>query len=75
MTFNWRATSHIGEDIIKVLSFQRENLVATKMDILTREQTTIALNIYCRIPFSKANSSNSKIIRIAYFNRVNPKFC
>lgn len=35
------------------------------MDKWTREQTIIALNLYCKIPFSKANSSNPEIISIA----------
>ncbi len=31
----------------------------------TREQTIIAFNLYCKIPFQKANSSNSEIQEIA----------
>ena len=31
----------------------------------TREQTIVALNVYCRIPFSKATNNNPEIVRAA----------
>lgn len=35
------------------------------MNNWTREQTIIVLNLYCKIPFSKATSSNPQIVRIS----------
>lgn len=35
------------------------------MNNWTREQTIIALSLYCKIPFNKASNSNPEIIRIA----------
>jgi putative restriction endonuclease len=34
-------------------------------DFWTREQTIVALNLYCKIPFNKVSSSHPDIIRIA----------
>ena len=36
-----------------------------KRDRWTREQTIIAFNLYCKIPFQKASSTNPDIVRIA----------
>lgn len=36
-----------------------------KQDLWTREQTIIALNLYCKIPFNRVSSNHPDIIRIA----------
>lgn len=36
-----------------------------RQDRWTREQTIVAFNLYCKIPFQKASSTNPDIIRIA----------
>ena len=36
-----------------------------KRENWTREQTIVALNLYCKIPFNKVNSTHTDIIRIA----------
>jgi len=36
-----------------------------KQDRWTREQTIVAFNLYCKIPFQKASSTNPDIVRIA----------
>lgn len=36
-----------------------------KQDFWTKEQTIIALNLYCKIPFNKVSSNHPDIIRIA----------
>lgn len=36
-----------------------------KKDRWTREQTIVAFNLYCKIPFQKASSNNPDIVRIA----------
>src|SRR5579872_4133938 len=35
-------------------------------DVWTREQTIIAFNLYCKIPFSKATATNPAIIETAH---------
>jgi len=39
--------------------------MAAKTELWTKEQTIVALNLYCKIPFNKVSSTHPDIIRIA----------
>lgn len=41
----------------------------------TREETVLAFDLYCRIPFSKISKSNKQIIELAGLNRENTECC
>ena len=43
-----------------------------KQDLWTKEQTIVALNLYCKIPFNRVSSNHPDIIRIANIIRRTP---
>lgn len=48
-----------------LIIFRKISVMPPRADLWTREQTIIAFNLYCEIPFGQAHSRNAKVQRVA----------
>ena len=66
--FKYLLLRHIKTSEIYFRKFQK--IIKAKLHFMardnwTREQTIVALNLYCKIPFNRVSSNHPDIIRIA----------